>query len=233
MGCSEVRDVEIPECKEKNPDDCHRTFHVFLPSLICGDGDSDSDGDGGRLRALRNTSSANVLAEGGSDSQPDPSAIAEAVGTLPLVFAIHCFGCNSASIDTFVEHADDSDVVLVIPEGLKSSFNALHCCGYALENDVDDVGFLEYIKTSLTDEYSFIDPEYSYAVGWSNGGESCPRIRSDFYSYVCSLMPCCGRVHGHACCTPFSSNQSNLWVHFRNRSSSEKGWDVLRRWHLR
>ena len=58
-----------------------------------------------------------------------------------------------------------------MPEGIQSSFNGRDCCGYALENDIDDIAFIKYIQSSLSEEYTFIQAtDYSYAVGWSNGG---------------------------------------------------------------
>eukprot|EP00584_Thalassiosira_punctigera_P016517 CAMPEP_0172551704 /NCGR_PEP_ID=MMETSP1067-20121228/40206_1 /TAXON_ID=265564 ORGANISM="Thalassiosira punctigera, Strain Tpunct2005C2" /NCGR_SAMPLE_ID=MMETSP1067 /ASSEMBLY_ACC=CAM_ASM_000444 /LENGTH=501 /DNA_ID=CAMNT_0013339517 /DNA_START=103 /DNA_END=1608 /DNA_ORIENTATION=+ len=157
MECNQKRDVEIPDCKEKNPGDCHRTFHLYLPRIICD--------NGSKSRGLKRTGDTTDS----TDEQPVFTSV-ESVGTLPLVFAIHCFGCKAESINTFIAHADKSNAVLVIPEGLHSSFNARHCCGYAVENEIDDVGFLKNIQTSLSDEYPFIQSDYSYAVGWSNGG---------------------------------------------------------------
>mmetsp|Transcript_8579 Transcript_8579/g.20977 ORF Transcript_8579/g.20977 Transcript_8579/m.20977 type:complete len:503 (+) Transcript_8579:95-1603(+) len=163
--CTEKRDIEIPDCKESNPDDCKRSFHIYLPSIIC---------DG--RRALQNSAdvpSAIVDDSPSSSSSPPPPSPEEAVfvGTLPLVFALHCFGCHVYSIaGAFVDHADAHDVVLVLPQGLQNSFNARHCCGYALQNEVDDVGFLKHVQSMLTEEYEFVNSEYSYAVGWSNGG---------------------------------------------------------------
>jgi hypothetical protein len=159
--CEERRVVEIPDCKEVNPDDCHRSFHVFLPSIICGD-------RGLARRGLVDEDRGNMPSYDDRESSP----YVDAVGTLPLVFGIHCYGCNVASISIFVEHANSHNMVLVLPEGLHSSFNARHCCGYALDNDIDDVGFLELIQLMLSDEYSFLQSALTYAVGWSNGGES-------------------------------------------------------------
>ncbi|KAL7458790.1 hypothetical protein ACHAWC_010401 [Mediolabrus comicus] len=49
-------------------------------------------------------------------------------------------------------------------------FNARYCCGYALNNNIDDIGFIVAIQSRLSDEHDFIKPEYTYATGWSNGG---------------------------------------------------------------
>jgi hypothetical protein len=157
--CEERRVIDIPDCKEANPDDCRRYFHVFLPNIICDDG-------GGARGGLIDRGDESPYGDAGS---PD---LVDSVGTLPLVFGIHCYGCTVASIILFVEHANSHNMVLVLPEGLHGSFNARHCCGYSLENDIDDVGFLEHVQSILSDEYSFVQSKFSYAVGWSNGGES-------------------------------------------------------------
>ncbi|KAL3823876.1 hypothetical protein ACHAXA_005458 [Cyclostephanos tholiformis] len=164
IKCEERRAVEVPDCKEASPDDCHRSFHLFLPSIICGDG-GDARGGGVRLVDV-DRGDGSTRDDGVSLSSFDAS-----VGTLPLVFGIHCYGCTVASIRIFVEHANSNNMVLVLPEGLHNSFNARHCCGYALENDIDDVGFLELVQSMLSEEYPFVQKRFSYAVGWSNGGE--------------------------------------------------------------
>lgn len=148
MECYERRDVELPTSACKEEADCRRTYHLYHPSIICGNVPDRND----EL----------------PDSHPMPTEKLDG-GTLPLVFAIHCAGCTAKQMKSLVAHADNSNVVLVIPEGLQRSFNAAHCCGYALEKDVDDVGFFKYIQSTLNDQYSFIQ-DYSYAVGWSNGG---------------------------------------------------------------
>lgn len=173
--CSQQRQVEIPDCKEENPADCRRTFHLHLPSILCekrhersllssifhrlllGNGEGDDN-------------NAPAAIDGSSNTELPAKSI-ESIGTLPLVFAMHCYGCTANSVTTFVEHANHHNVVLVLPEGLQSSFNAKHCCGYALEKDIDDIGFLKYIQSSLSEEFSFVQSDYSYAVGWSNGGK--------------------------------------------------------------
>ena len=162
-NCRESRTVVIPDCKEKNPDDCTRSFNLFFPSILCG-------GDG-RNRIRRGLQSNDDPASNdGGDKNEEPLSL-ESIGTLPLVFGIHCFGCTAVSIEAFVEHANTHNMVLVLPQGLQNSFNAQHCCGYALENEVDDVGFLQYVQSSLSEEYSFLHADYTYGVGWSNGGE--------------------------------------------------------------
>lgn len=201
MKCYEKRTIEIPDCKEKNPDDCNRTLHLYLPDIICG-------GDGGGGHESRRRLGMNDIKDGtidqdesssvdgnnvvdGGDFSPD----LETIGTLPLVFGIHCLGCTAASIDTFVEHVNTNNVVLVLPEGLQNSFNAgvqSSCCGYALANEIDDIGFLKHLQSLLSEEYSFIQAvDYSYAVGWSNGGFMVMHAASLFRS----ISPISGHVY--------------------------------------
>lgn len=134
------RDITISDCKEANPDDCSRSYLLHLPSIICNE---------------QNNSNA-------GDNLPT---------TLPLVFAIHCFGCSAMTMYTpFAQHANEHNLVLVAPEGVKNSWNARDCCGYALDNQLDDVGFLSSIKSALSNEFAFVNPQFTYATGWSNGG---------------------------------------------------------------
>lgn len=89
---------------------------------------------------------------------------------LPLVFAVHCLGCTPTTMMHWIEIAEANRFVLVIPEGLKNSFNGQHCCGYALDQKVDDVGFLQAIIQELDQEIPFVSSDLTYALGWSNGG---------------------------------------------------------------
>jgi poly(3-hydroxybutyrate) depolymerase len=93
-----------------------------------------------------------------------PSATLDDV-RLPVVFALHCFGCDITTVRTtqpalcwpmplirraqmryLAPFAEEYRFVLVIPEGYRNSWNARHCCGDALTQKLDDVGFLGAIK---------------------------------------------------------------------------------------
>ena len=89
---------------------------------------------------------------------------------LPLVFAIHCLGCTPSTMLHWIAIAEANRFVLVIPEGLQNSFNGQRCCGYALEQKVDDVGFLQAIIQELDQQIPFVSSDLTYALGWSNGG---------------------------------------------------------------
>lgn len=90
-------------------------------------------------------------------------------GSLPLVFAVHCLGCQASAMENFEDIAKKYNFILVRPEGIQKSWNAKYCCGYALSESIDDVGFLTQIIEDLDESFRFIKKTMTYGVGWSNG----------------------------------------------------------------
>jgi len=63
-----------------------------------------------------------------------------------ILVSIHCFGCNASMVfGPYLELARRRGLVLIAPEGVNKSFNAVHCCGDALKKNVDDVDFIEAV----------------------------------------------------------------------------------------
>ena len=125
--------------------ECDRRYTMYLPTSVCGSGEE--GGDGG----LKGTTTT--------------------TGVLPMVFTIHCYGCTMNTFHFWSEIAEAYNFVWVNPEGIKKSFNAEPCCGYAMENNIDDVGFFDAIIQKLLDEFPrLVSPNLTYAMGWSNGG---------------------------------------------------------------
>ena len=165
--CNERRDIVLPNCKETNPIDCNRTYYIYFPNILCSAGTSTSSSVGVKEPATSSSSSTTITTNVPNYYYLDKTI----VGTLPLVFGIHCYGCTASSISIFIDHANLHNMILVLPEGIQSSFNANECCGYAKSQNLDDVGFFKYIQQTLSLEYpAIIQIHYSYAVGWSNGG---------------------------------------------------------------
>ena len=95
--------------------------------------------------------------------------------TLPLVVAFHCLGCTSHTMMFWTDLAEKFQFVLAIPVGVRHSFNAQHCCGYALEHKVDDLGYVQDLlddlqRLPLPEHFPKISKTAVYAMGWSNGG---------------------------------------------------------------
>ncbi len=97
---------------------------------------------------------------------------------LPLVLVFHGFLGNSEyTLKTygFTEFSNEEHFIIAYPEGtgelnnLLLSWNAGFCCGYAQENEIDDVGYIVKLLTVIKEKYA-IDEKRIYLVGFSNGG---------------------------------------------------------------
>jgi len=117
-----------------------------------------------------------------------PPQIREEV-PLPLVVNFHGSGSNATQQRQYSGMnvtADRHGFVVVYPNGTGVasgqrrflSFNAGGCCGAAMRNNVDDVGFTEAIVTVLSEKLA-VDPRRLYATGMSNGGMMAHRVAAD------------------------------------------------------
>jgi len=89
-----------------------------------------------------------------------------------LVLVLHGgFGTgDSAAIQSgFDDRARKAGFLVVYPDGIGRSWNALTCCGLAQQEHVDDVAFLSRLIQVLATRYD-VDRHRVYATGISNGG---------------------------------------------------------------
>ena len=93
--------------------------------------------------------------------------------SLPLVIVLHGGGGNAPGavhMTGFSEKANKEGFVVVYPNGsgrLKNrllTWNSGNCCGYALDNNVDDVGFIRALIDEL-EKTRAIDPKRVYVDG--------------------------------------------------------------------
>eukprot|EP00579_Thalassiosira_antarctica_P016701 CAMPEP_0201946634 /NCGR_PEP_ID=MMETSP0903-20130614/54520_1 /ASSEMBLY_ACC=CAM_ASM_000552 /TAXON_ID=420261 /ORGANISM="Thalassiosira antarctica, Strain CCMP982" /LENGTH=883 /DNA_ID=CAMNT_0048489739 /DNA_START=113 /DNA_END=2764 /DNA_ORIENTATION=+ len=184
LKCSglHTREINVPNCVNGQP--CKRVYHIFLPRILCHggarllhtsgiDNNYDSSAEDASIE-FEDEVNKNKIADHDHPhrhTEYDGYFTGEYynVGTLPLVFILHGFGSDSRSMMNFLSLADTFHSVLVLPEGLENSFNGGDCCGYALENKVDDIGFLSQIQTTMTSEFDFLGHEFSFGIGHNNG----------------------------------------------------------------
>lgn len=122
---------------------------------------------------------------------------------VPLVLALHGGGGNARSnaVQTgFNAEADRNGFIVVHPNGTGErrpllnalgrghfyTWNAGSCCGYAVQQQVDDVGFIRVLLTELQRDYS-IDPRRIYASGLSNGGMMSYRLACELGDYFAAI----------------------------------------------
>jgi polyhydroxybutyrate depolymerase len=90
------------------------------------------------------------------------------------------------------EKADSSGFIVVYPEGLvinqNRSWNAGNCCPPAMNQNVDDVGFIDYLLDTVFSDYS-IDTTRVYATGSSNGGMLCYRLACELSHRFAAIAP--------------------------------------------
>lgn len=96
---------------------------------------------------------------------------------LPLVVVIHgafSTGGQTEAETGFSALADEERFLVAYPEGiglfgLFQHWNAGHCCGKAADEQVDDVGFLAEVISTVRQKLA-VDPGRIYMAGMSNGG---------------------------------------------------------------
>ena len=93
--------------------------------------------------------------------------------------------------------ADSEGFIVVYPAGTGRrrrkilTWNARTCCGYAMVNNADDVGFTRAIIDDLASRTS-IDRKRVYACGHSNGAMMCDRLAREASDLVAAVVEVCG-----------------------------------------
>ena len=119
---------------------------------------------------------------------------------LPLVVMLHGgFGSavNAARDYGWPAKADAEGFYAVFPDGLGTvqTWNAEHCCGFALRNNVDDVGFIRAMIGGLG-RLLPIDSKRVFATGMSNGAMFSYRLGAEASDLFAAIAPVEGTIGG-------------------------------------
>ena len=124
---------------------------------------------------------------------------------VPLVFVFHGLGENASLVQQtsgFNGIADTNGFIAVYPNGSGPSgalsWNAGGCCGYALENDIDETAFVRQIIADL-ETITKIDPKRTYASGFSNGALLTYRLACEMSDTFAAVAPIAGVLLYDAC----------------------------------
>lgn len=82
-----------------------------------------------------------------------------------------------------------------MPGGRLLTWNAIHCCAYARENKVDDVGFIRKVIDSLIAD-GRADPRRIYVTGMSNGGMMTHVLAREMPDRIAAIAPIVGALFG-------------------------------------
>jgi polyhydroxybutyrate depolymerase len=120
----------------------------------------------------------------------------------PLVILLHGGGGNAenaVNMTQFDVIAEREHLIAVYPNGTGQTrlltWNAGHCCAYARENNIDDVGFISAIIDKLAGA-NRIDPKRVYVTGMSNGGMMSHVIGRELSTRVAAIAPVVGALFG-------------------------------------
>lgn len=113
-----------------------------------------------------------------------------------LVMVLHGGGQSPASAERMShmsERSDAQNFIAVYPSGTGRlanvpTWNAGSCCTYAMENHIDDVGFLGALIDKLERDYS-VNPRQVYATGISNGGMMSYRVACELSEKIAAIAP--------------------------------------------
>jgi len=117
----------------------------------------------------------------------------------PVVIAFHGGGTNAQNMKVLSglnRKSDEAGFIVVYPNGtgrLKKvlTFNGGNCCGYAMNNKVDDVEFTRRILDDLATRVN-IDRKRVFATGMSNGAIMAYRLASELSDWIAAIAPVAG-----------------------------------------
>jgi polyhydroxybutyrate depolymerase len=125
-----------------------------------------------------------------------PSYSEDSARRFPLVLVLHGGTIDAVKMERLTgmdATADREGFIAVYPNGTGRfegvfTWNVGFGYGYALENNVDDVGFLRKLIKVLENDYS-IDPGRVYVTGISNGGILAYRLASEAPDLIAAAAP--------------------------------------------
>ena len=85
-----------------------------------------------------------------------------------------------------------------LPSGILATWNAGACCGAAVKNKVDDVGFLREVILRVEQQAS-VDQRRVFVTGMSNGGLMSYRMACEASDLVRAIAPVAGTDNTTAC----------------------------------
>ena len=120
------------------------------------------------------------------------------------MLVLHGGGGNASNVEAqtgFTAKARAEGFIVAYPEGSGRfdgkllTWNAGHCCGYAMQRGVDDVGFINALIDRLSRDHP-IDARRIDVTGISNGGMMSHRIGIELAPRIAAIAPVVGALFG-------------------------------------
>jgi len=117
---------------------------------------------------------------------------------VPLVIALHnAYGSATGfqAMTGLSPKADLSGFIVVYPNGTGNPqfWNGGGCCGSAMNNDIDDVGFISVLIDTLLKKYN-INSNRIYAAGFSNGSIFAYRLAAELADRIAAIGAVAGQM---------------------------------------
>lgn len=132
----------------------------------------------------------------------------------PVILNFHGGGGNPKSqrtITTMDQASDKFGFIVVYPQGTGAKFklinphgytwNAGTCCGWAMQQGIDDVGYTRAMLDDLARQFN-IDKKRVYATGISNGAMMCYRLACELSDRIAAIAPVAGPMGVTGCHPP-------------------------------
>lgn len=124
----------------------------------------------------------------------------------PVVLAFHGGASNAEQMVRFCglnDKADQAGFIAVYPNGTGRTANLLtwnggNCCGYALQNQVDDVAFTRALLDDLASVVK-VDQKQVFATGMSNGAIMSYLLASELSDRIAAIAPVAGPMGTEKC----------------------------------
>ena len=118
---------------------------------------------------------------------------------LPVVFVLHGATESNDGVEELSRmsvKADAEHFIAVYPAGTGRvvTWNAGNCCGSAMKENVDDIGFLRALLEKIQHDYA-IDPQRVYFTGISNGAMMSYRVACEMAEQVAAIAPVEGALN--------------------------------------
>src|SRR5262249_25657301 len=110
---------------------------------------------------------------------------------VPLVLDLHAPGETlglQQYLSGFAQKSDEAGFIVVWPQGVHASWNGNDCCGGALAENIDDVGFLRALVSEV-ETIANIDHSRVYATGHSNGASMVHRLACEAADLFAAVAP--------------------------------------------
>ncbi|AQQ09098.1 Haloalkane dehalogenase [Sedimentisphaera cyanobacteriorum] len=124
-----------------------------------------------------------------------------------VVVAFHGGGGNPQSMMTLSglnEKSDEEGFIVVYPYGSgidpnqSLSFNGGNCCSYAMQNNINDIAFVDALLDDLSETVN-VDPNRIYATGFSNGSIMTYLAASELSERFAAVAPVGGPMGTETC----------------------------------